>query len=384
MLQLRYISLFSGGFGLDLGAELAATPDISFHVAACVDIDPYARGSIRFNRPGALVIGDREDELGGDLNKLSTAFILHRAGLQVGEADLVIGGPPCQSWSILGKRRGFEDSNGKVMRQFVRFVKESRPRAFIMENVDGFLTFDGGTAYQEIIAQFSDPDCRYIVHLWRLDAVDFGVAQYRKRAFVIGLWNEFQDAHLLAPPLPTHRPRPKHVSQEISDFDRRPFYRTVWNAFANYSNDLPNHDPRIHGERVRNRYKELAPGKRDSVDHTDRLCWSEPSGTVLVGSGDGGARPFIHPEEPRHITVREAARLQSYPDDWVFIGNQTAQYRQVGNAVPPSLAAAVIRHVGSFLLSQKPTERANLASISSLGESIGPANPSLELTSTEV
>jgi len=205
MLQLRYISLFSGGFGLDLGAELAATPDISFHVAACVDIDPYARSTIRFNRPDVLVIGDREDEAGGDLNELSTSFILQRAGLQVGEVDLVIGGPPCQSWSILGKRRGFEDSNGEVMRQFVRFVKESRPRAFIMENVDGFLTFDDGTACQEIIAQFSDPVCLYIVHPWRLDAVDFGVPQYRKRAFLVGLCDEFLHAPLLTPPLPTHR-----------------------------------------------------------------------------------------------------------------------------------------------------------------------------------
>ncbi len=243
------------------------------------------------------------------------------------------------------------------MRQFVRFVKESRPRAFIMENVDGFLSFDDGAACQEIVAQFSDPACHYYVHPWRLDAVDFGVPQYRKRGFLVGLSNEFCDAHLLKAPLPTHRPRPKNVSQDKLDFDSRPFYRTVGDAFANYSSDLPNHDPRIHGKRVRNRYAKLPAGKRDPVDHTDRLCWNEPSGTVLVGSSGGGARPFIHPEEPRHITVREAARLQTFSDEWIFVGNQTAQYRQVGNAVPPLFAAAVIRYVGSVLCSQERTER---------------------------
>jgi DNA (cytosine-5)-methyltransferase 1 len=364
MPQLRYISLFSGGFGLDLGAELATTPDISFHAAACVDIDPYARKTIRFNRPHNQVIGDREDEAYGDLNKLTTAFILQRAELRLGEVDLVIGGPPCQSWSILGKRRGFEDSNGKLMHQFVQFVKESKPRAFIMENVDGFLTFDDGAACQEIIAQFKDPACSYFVYPWRLDAVDFGVPQYRKRAFLIGLHHEFGIAPMISPPQPNHRPHSKTVIEDILSPDVRPFYRTVYDAFANYPSHLPNHEPRVHGERVRNRYVELLPGHRDPIDHTDRLCWTEPSGTVLVGSSGGGARPFIHPEEPRHITVREAARLQAFPDEWVFIGNQTAQYRQVGNAVPPPLAAAVIRHVASLLCSGKSLEREALITTS--------------------
>ncbi len=356
MHQLRYISLFSGGFGLDLGAELAATPDISLHVAACVDKDGAARKTIRFNRPEVLVIGDQEDEAYGDVNQISTTFLLQRAGLQVGEVDLIIGGPPCQSWSILGNRRGFDDLNGKLMHEFVRFVREARPHAFIMENVDGFLTFDNGAAWKEIFKQFRECDYPYFVHSWRLDAVNFGVPQYRKRAFLVGVDEAFRDASQLTPPLPTSRPRPKNTSQVIPDFDDRPFYATVRDAFVNDLTILPNHEPRIHGDRVRARYLQLPPGGRDRVDHTDRLRWDEPSGTVLVGSSGGGARPFIHPEEPRHITVREAARLQSFPDEWVFTGNQTAQYRQVGNAVPPLLAATVIRHVVSFLCSSEKRE----------------------------
>ena len=104
---------------------------------------------------------------------------------------------------------------------------------------------------------------------------------------------------------------------------------------------LPNHRIRPHGKRVRDRYNNLPPGSRDKVDHTDRIDPDRPSGTVLVGSKAGGGRPFIHPFEPRHLTVREAARLQSFPDWYVFKGTDTWQYRAVGNAVPPLLTKAM-------------------------------------------
>ena len=90
---------------------------------------------------------------------------------------------------------------------------------------------------------------------------------------------------------------------------------------------LPNHRIRPHGKRVKERYSKLAPGSRDKVDHTDRIDPDRPSGTVLVGSRAGGGRPFIHPHEPRHITVREGARLQSFPDWYIFAGPDTWQYR---------------------------------------------------------
>ena len=348
MHQVRYISLFSGGFGFDLGAELAATPDISLHLVACVDKDVAARNTIRFNRPQVEVIGDQANEFYGDITQLTTAFLLQRVGLQVGEVDLIIGGPPCQSWSILGKRRGFDDANGRLMHEFVRCVLEARPRAFIMENVDGFLSFANGAAWQEISRQFRECDSPYFVHAWRLDAVQFGVPQYRKRAFLVGVDEARCDASQLRAPLPTHRPQSNNTLPLFFE-DNVPFYKTVRDAFARDMTHISNHKPRLHGEHVRLRYVHLPQGKRDPVDRTDRLRWDEPSGTVLVGSGGGGARPFIHPEEPRHITVREAARLQSFPDEWVFTGSQTDQYRHVGNAVPPLLAAAVIRRVLSVL-----------------------------------
>jgi len=116
-----------------------------------------------------------------------------------------------------------------------------------------------------------------------------------------------------------------------------------------YVDSLPNHDIRIHGERVRNRYEKIPPGGRDKIDHTDRIYPEKPSRTVLVGSKAGGGRPHIHPYFPRHITVREAARLQSFPDWYKFLGTSTAQYRQVGNAVPPLLALAVGKSIEAAL-----------------------------------
>ena len=112
---------------------------------------------------------------------------------------------------------------------------------------------------------------------------------------------------------------------------------------------LPNHDIRKHGDRVRRRYSRIPPGQRDRTDHTDRIDPDRPSGTVLVGSAAGGGRPHIHPYEDRVITVREGARLQSFPDWYVFHGGSTSQYRQIGNAVPPLLAYEVGKAVAHAL-----------------------------------
>jgi len=112
---------------------------------------------------------------------------------------------------------------------------------------------------------------------------------------------------------------------------------------------LPNHRKRPHGPRVKGRYARILPGERDATDHTDRIHPALPSGTVLVGSAAGGGRPHIHPFEDRVITVREGARLQSFPDWYVFRGTNTAQYRQVGNAVPPLLAYEVGKRIAAAL-----------------------------------
>ena len=169
----------------------------------------------------------------------------------------------------------------------------------------------------------------YHIHWTKLNAVNFGIPQVRQRVFLVG-FRQKADFQF-----------PKMISLGG---------KGVASSWALQGVDgLPNHDIRQHGERVRCRYSRLLPGQRDRTDHTDRIDPSQPSGTVLVGSGAGGGRPHIHPYEDRVITVREAARLQSFPDWYVFHGGSTAQYRQVGNAVPPLLAYEVGRVVAAAL-----------------------------------
>ena len=340
----RYISLFSGGFGLDLGMEAAG-----FEAAVCVEIASAMRETIRYNRPHINVIGDDEHDRKGNLYELTTSNILQRAGLLHEEADLVVGGPPCQSFSILGKRQGFSDPRGSLMLEFVRVVLEARPKAFILENVIGFKNLHKGAALAQI-KEHLERDGYPSVQVWTLNAVDFGVPQYRERVFLVGFREDVPRLPFQKPD-PTHRPPPslpRTLFEVPEPTDDRPEYQQVRHVLQNMPQHLPNHEFRIHGEAVRTRYEHLAVGDRDRTDHTDRLRWDRPSGTVLVGSSEGGGRPFIHPSEPRHITVREAARLQTFPDTWVFRGSQTDQYRQVGNAVPFYLSRAVALHIASY------------------------------------
>lgn len=364
MHTVRYISLFSGGFGLDLGMEAAG-----FEVAICVEIGAAMRETIRYNRPNVKVMGDREDEYGGDLYKLSTNVILERAGLKKGEVDLIVGGPPCQAFSILGNRQGFTDSRGNLMLEFVRVVKEAQPKCFVMENVAGFLTLHKGAAYAQVVSLLEKEDKEevgYYLHTWKLNAVDYGVPQYRERVFIVGFRKDLPKPDFIQKPEPTHRPlnlEAKTLFDTKEFVDKRPPYRVVRDVLQNLPTNLLNHEVRLHGPVVSKRYSELPAGSRDRIDHTDRLRWDYPSGTVLVGSSEGGGRPFIHPQEPRHLTVREAARLQAFPDDWFFCGKQTDQYRQVGNAVPPLLAQAVGERIALYFIYLEEYNRSSLPAI---------------------
>lgn len=156
--------------------------------------------------------------------------------------------------------------------------------------------------------------------------MQFGIPQSRERVFIVGFHPDLKIDSFSFPEVPTGA-----FSEELTA--SMPSKYALENV-----NGLPNHDIRIHGERVRSRYEKILPGERDHIDHTDRIDPERPSGTVLVGSSAGGGRPHIHPYEPRVITVREAARLQSFPDWYKFSGSSTEQYRQVGNAVPPLMA----------------------------------------------
>lgn len=323
------VSFFCGGGGLDLGLNAAG-----FKTGFATDIEPSFCTTVSSN---LKTIAEPHDII-----ELKGSYIRERMGSAT--VDLVAGGPPCQAFSILGQRNSIGDPRGKLVFEYARLIRELKPKAFVFENVPGILTVNKGQDWASIL-EFFRKTTGYELHWKMLNSADFGVPQIRKRVFIVGL----RDAGLpFAFPMPTHQA----PGEEDLLGSREPWLPAK--LALRGVKGLPNHDIRIHCDRVRNRYIKIAPGDRDRKDHTDRIHPERPSGTVLVGSAAGGGRPFIHPTTPRHITVREAARLQSFPDWYKIRGTGTQQYRQIGNAVPPMLARAV----GGAILNVLKTKRA--------------------------
>lgn len=309
------ISLFCGGGGLDLGLGFAG-----FATRVASDIAPVFTETVASNTPHAT-------PLPADAMKLTGESLIQIAGTD--EIDLVAAGPPCQAFSILGRRGALDDPRGMLALKYFELVAQIKPKAFLFENVPGLLTTNGGADWTRLI-QHARQVTGYNLHWNKLNAVNFGIPQYRERVVVVGFR---EDVPFEFPTIPTG-PFAKELMAEGQLASP-----SAW-ALADVDG-LPNHNIRQHGNRVLARYNAVPPGERDATDHTDRIHPLRPSGTVLVGSSAGGGRPHIHPYEPRVITVREGARLQSFPDWYVFHGPSTAQYRQIGNAVPVLLAYEV-------------------------------------------
>lgn len=323
--ELVAVSLFSGGGGLDLGLSLAG-----FNFKYSNDEVQYYCDTVSYNFPHCVAEAKDVRDLKGDEIKEI---------IKAEKISLIAGGPPCQAFSILGKRGSFSDDRGQLVFDYIRLINELKPQAFVFENVPGLLTLNNGEDWEKLYYHFQ-VETGYDIYTDILNAADYGVPQIRKRVFVVGFCQ----------PVEFTFPSPKYRDPSSLDLlnQHLPDWIPAKLALEQVEN-LHNHDIRIHGDRVRSRYEKIPPGSRDKVDHTDRIDPEKPSGTVLVGSKAGGGRPHIHPYIPRHITVREAARLQSFPDWYKFLGTSTAQYRQVGNAVPPLLALAVGKSIQDTL-----------------------------------
>lgn len=256
--------------------------------------------------------------------------------------DLVCGGPPCQSFSIRGKMLALEDSRGTLVFDFARLVGEIGPKAFIFENVANLASSTMAPVLGELLKRFAKLGYRTTHGV--LLAADYGVAQNRKRLFIVGS----RDRELSLPPA-THSNRPeaglfRHVT--VSDvLDDIPDVETPGaEAFAN-------HAPTRHTKQMLAAFARLLPGKRDPKSHHDRLHPDRPGFTLRAGVGNFSPLRPIHYRYDRVVSVRESARLQGFPDDFVWPERvpRLQQYRQVGNAVPPPLGAAVAAHVGQQL-----------------------------------
>lgn len=319
------VSLFSGGGGLDLGLSLAG-----FDFRYSNDEVQYYCDTIAHNFPDCITEAKDVRELKG--NKIKEL-------INTEKISLIAGGPPCQAFSILGKRGSFSDIRGQLVFDYIRLINELKPEAFVFENVPGLLTLNNGQDWEKLYHHFQ-VETGYKIYTEILNAADYGVPQIRKRVFVVGFRKSTDFIF----------PQPRYRDPSSLDLLNQNLPEWIPAKLALEEVDgLYNHNIRVHGDRVRSRYEKIPPGGRDKVDHTDRINPEKPSRTVLVGSKAGGGRPHIHPYLPRHITVREAARLQSFPDWYKLLGTSTAQYRQIGNAVPPMLALAVGKSIQNTL-----------------------------------
>lgn len=388
---LTCVDIFSGGGGLAEGFRQAG-----FEIVSGSDIDPYASKTFRANFPEATYFE-------GNIAELRGRRILNAAGLCRGEIDCLIGGPPCQAFSYNSHLRTHRGAIAGLFREYLRLVRELNPKYLVMENVPGILSIGNGGVVGEIASYLGE--LGYETDGRILYAEDFGVPQQRRRMIFIasrlGLPAEIF-------PVGSHGPAPKPAQNElvhrwtrergadserlvrvwsaIGDLPAKPTpvnasaavgYRTgPWCGFQNYvREDTPgvlNHHTVGLGRTMRARIGHVPQGGswRDiprrllpaGMKRAKKSCHTKRYGRLapkdlactLLTKCDPHWGCYIHPHENRVITVREAARLQSFPDRFKFEGPQLAQYKLVGNSVPPLLARAIARSLLEYHVNGVP------------------------------
>ncbi|GHU63335.1 cytosine-specific methyltransferase [Clostridia bacterium] len=326
---LTAIELFAGAGGLALGIE-----KVGFKTVALIEFNKDAAETLKHNRPEWNVICD-------DIANISPLNLPTYFKMPVGELDLLSGGAPCQAFSYAGKRLGLEDTRGTLFYHFAVFLEKLRPKTFLFENVRGLLTHNHGHTYKTIIDLFTAAG--YAIQKQVLNAWDYGVAQKRERLITIGVRNDLIDQIKVAFPTP-HDVKPvlRDVLKDVPHSAGTPYSEYKRKIFelvppGGYWRDLPENIAREYMKSCWN-----MGGGRTGI--LRRLSLDEPSLAVLT-SPSQKQTDRCHPLEVRPFTVRENARVQSFPDDWEFIGSVGSQYKQVGNAVPVLLAYEIAKEI---------------------------------------
>jgi DNA (cytosine-5)-methyltransferase 1 len=326
----NYISLFTGAGGLDIGFKEAG-----FNGLVASDIMPEARDSYIMNYP-------TDTFLLADIRKLSVTEIKTLVGDNI--VDIVIGGPPCQGFSNMGNKNSADPLN-LLFESYVKIVEALHPACFLFENVKGLQTMFEGRYFKRVIESFLSAG--YNLHYSILDTSMYGVPQKRERIFIVGT--------LLDKPF--HFPVPCKKS-----YGKLPAYENVGKAINDLmekGEEVPNHIALNHSDIVVQRYQLIPEGgklpkpehlpveiRRKNFGNTyTRLSRNEVSSTIVPGNN---ALP-VHPVLNRSLTPREAARIQTFPDSYIFVGDRRSQCIQVGNAVPPLMAAKLAHCIKCYL-----------------------------------
>ncbi len=368
------IDVFSGAGGLSLGFERAGV-----QIVQAVDVDARATATYSRNHP-------KVDLITADIKALDPAECLRRVALRAGELRVLIGGPPCQGFSESNRRtRGLDNPKNMLYSEFFRFLRVMQPEWFVLENVAGLRSLAGGIVLKAIID--SARALGYNAEYKELMSADFGVPQHRRRIFIIG--NRI--GWPICFPDPTHGTNGTTyvtVREAISDLplldngasiDILPYvtsdsqltgYVRLMNARGKMLPQIQGNLVTRNSEKILSRYKYILPGQNweaipptlmDNYSdfsrcHTGiyhRLEWDKPAKVI----GNFRKNMLIHPNQHRGLSVREAARIQSFPDDYVFLGSIGFQQQQVADAVPPLLAEAVARSISRHGINKRCRRR---------------------------
>ncbi len=320
------LELFAGAGGLALGLEKAG-----FETIGLVENNKFASQTLKKNRPNWNVINEDIEKVvqNGIKNYLNNFKYL----------DLLSGGYPCQSFSYAGKKLGLDDTRGTLFYFYAEILKELQPKIFLAENVKGLVSHDQGLTLKTMINVFEDVG--YKVSYRVLNSLNYGVAQKRERIFIIGIRDDIykQKGEFIFPEPLKKILTLKDVLQNVPD--------SLCGTYSDKKKDVLKLVPA--GGCWRDLPDEVAKDYMGGSYHLGggktgiarKLSWDEPALTVLCSPSQKQTER-CHPDELRPFSVRENARIQSFPDGWDFVGSISEQYKQVGNAVPVELA----KHVG--------------------------------------
>ncbi|MFA1819210.1 DNA (cytosine-5-)-methyltransferase [Virgibacillus oceani] len=326
--DFKVLELFAGAGGLALGLEQAG-----FDTIGNVEVDKHACNTLRKNRPDWNVIQEDIEEVTeyGIENYIDSPT--------VGELDLLSGGYPCQAFSYAGKKGGLQDARGTMFYHYAKVLKELKPKMFLAENVKGLVNHDGRNTLKTMLDVFSE--IGYTVKWKVLKALDYDVAQKRERIVIVGIRNdlaEHENLEYLFPKPYGYELTLKDILKDVPESEGARYPESKRKVLelvpaGGYWRDLP--DETAKGYMGKSYY---SGGGRTGMAR--RISWDEPSLT-LTCSPSQKQTERCHPDETRPFTVREYARIQSFPDSWEFACSVGNAYKQIGNAVPVNMAKAI-------------------------------------------
>lgn len=319
--RFKVVSTFAGCGGSSFGYKMAGG-----EVRLAVEWDDNAAETYRRNHKGTHVYH-------GDIAALSVEDALNLSGIQPGQLDIFDGSPPCQGFSTVGKRK-FNDNRNTLFREYIRLLRGFRPKVLVMENVSGMVKGKMKLVFAEVLRELKAAG--YVVSARLMNAQFFGVPQFRERMIFIGVRNDLG----VQPSHPRPQSRPIMVGEALEGC-------------------VPTEVPRLTKTYLSVWYKVPVGGSmadilpsRSHFNDVVKLDPNRPSRTLLKTQTGRGFATVCHWAEPRAISIAEAKRIGSFPDDFEFVGKYEEQWARIGNSVPPLLMKAIAEHIRDNILSK--------------------------------